>query len=464
MKTSFFSKILSTLLGLIPISFVSCKKMVEVVPPLNEIVTSTVFSDSLNANSAVVGIYVNIMNSSFDFNLANGTMAIYTGMSADDLYPTRGFPEEDEFFQNSILTNPDNYINANFWQSAYKFIYQVNACIEGLTNSTTLTQQTKDKLLGECIFIRAYLYFNMVNLYGDVPLVKSTDFHLNATLPRTPATIMWAAIEEDLKSAVSLLPEDNLPNRTRPGKGAAKSLLARVYLFLDKWSESEQLCSTVINNSNFQLESDLNNVFLPGSKEILWQIIPVDPGFNTPLGVQLNPTPLGRPPYAVTDNLLNSFEANDARKAIWLKSKTVNSVTYNYPFKYKLRYDGNSSPSEYFVPLRLAELFLIRSEARARQNNLSAAKDDLNLIRIRSGLQNTTATTQSEILTAVESERRLELFGEEGHRWLDLKRTGKANSILLPLKTPNWQITDELYPIPFIEILYNPKLIQNPGY
>lgn len=444
--------------------FCSCKKMIEVDPPKNEIVTETVFSDSANANSAVTGIYLNAMNSTFDFNLANGVMAIYTGMSSDDLYPTRGFAEEDDFYQNNILINPDNYINANFWQSAYKFIYQANACIEGLNKSTALSQAVKNRLLGECQFIRAYLYFNLTNLYGDVPYVTSTDFHINSTMPRTSKASIYAGIEEDLKSAESLLLENNSSNKIRPEKPAATALLARVYLFQNKWSESEEASSRVIDNPKFHLEPDLNNVFPPGSREIIWQVMPVDPGYNTPLGAQLNPTPSGKPRYGVTDNLLNLFEVGDSRKTNWLKSKTVNSIFYTYPFKYKLRFDGNTSPSEYFVPLRLAEQYLIRAEARAKQSNIEGAKNDLNTIRSRAGLTNTLASSQTEVLSAIEHERRVELFGEEGHRWFDLKRNGKASSVLSSIKSPNWQATDELYPIPFTEILYNPALIQNPGY
>ena len=444
--------------------FCSCKKMIEVDPPKNEIVTETVFSDSTNANSAVTGIYLNAMNSTFDFNLANGVMAIYTGMSSDDLYPTRGLPEEDDFCQNNILINPDNYINANFWQSAYKFIYQANACIEGLNRSTILSQAVKNRLLGECQLMRAYLYFNLINLFGDVPYVTSTDFHLNSAMPRTSKASIYARIEEDLKSAESLLPEINSSNKIRPEKPAATALLARVYLFQNKLSESEEASTRVINNTRFYLESDLNTVFVPSSKEIIWQIMPVDPGYNTPLGSYLNPTPSGKPRYGITDTLLNSFEINDSRKTNWLKSKTVNSIFYTYPFKYKLRFDGNTTPSEYFVPLRLAEQYLIRAEARVKQNNIEGAKNDLNTIRSRAGLPNTLASSQAEALSAIEQERRAELFCEEGHRWFDLKRNGRASSVLLSIKSPNWQVTDELYPIPFTEILYNPALIQNPGY
>src|SRR5690606_9664781 len=110
----------------------SCKKIIEIEAPKNEIVTATVFSDSINAISAVNGIYISSLSSSFEVKITNGTVGIYTSLSADDLFPTRNLEAENEFYENNILTNPDNYINVSFWNSAYKIIYQVNACIEDL--------------------------------------------------------------------------------------------------------------------------------------------------------------------------------------------------------------------------------------------------------------------------------------------------------------------------------------------
>lgn len=449
---------------ILSLAVTSCKKLIEIDPPANEIVTETVFSDSTNANAAVTGIYVNIMNSSFVTNLANGLLPAFTGMSADDLYHTRNQTEEDQFYRNEITTNPDNYINGTLWRSGYTFIYQVNACIGGLNQSLALAQSTKNRLLGECMFLRAYLYFNLINLYGEVPLITTTDFRINATLPRTAVATIYNAIEEDLLSAQTMLPENSGSARIRPGKFAAAALLARVYLYQGKWNEAEQLATSVIANTGYQLEANLNNVFLPGSKEVIWQVRPVEPGYNTPAGAQFNPTPSGRPRYGITDNLLNAMEAGDARKTSWMKSKTVSSILYTYPFKYKLRFDGAAAPSEYHVPLRLAEQYLVRAEARARQTNLGGATADVNIIRARAALPNTTALSQAEVLEAIERERRVELFAEEGHRWFDLKRTGRASTILQPVKTTNWQTTDQLYPVPFSEILLNPALVQNPGY
>jgi starch-binding outer membrane protein, SusD/RagB family len=122
--------------------------------------------------------------------------------------------------------------------------------------------------------------------------------------------------------------------------------------------------------------------------------------------------------------------------------------------------------AEYSTLLRLAEQYLIRSEARAQQNNIAGAQQDINVIRARAGLTATTANDKASLLMAIEQERKVELFTEHGHRWLDLKRTGRAEVILAPIKGSNWQPTDVLYPIPQYQILNDPAMnnAQNPGY
>ena len=114
--------------------------------------------------------------------------------------------------------------------------------------------------------------------------------------------------------------------------------------------------------------------------------------------------------------------------------------------------------------IRLAEIYLIRAEARAHQNNIAGAQSDINAIRGRAGLANTAAADQNSLLLAIEKERKLELFTEWGHRWFDLKRTNRSDAVLGPVKAPGWQSTDALYPIPFTEIQNNRNVTQNPGY
>jgi starch-binding outer membrane protein, SusD/RagB family len=143
-------------------------------------------------------------------------------------------------------------------------------------------------------------------------------------------------------------------------------------------------------------------------------------------------------------------------------SKTVAGKIYNYPWKYKIR-DIGLPLTEYNMVIRYAEILLIRAEAKAHLNKLDEAIDDLNLIRSRAGLPLLTIADQASLLKAIEHERRIELFAEWGHRWFDLKRTGRATEILAPLK-PAWKPSAMLFPIPQNERLRNPLLTQNPGY
>ena len=118
---------------------------------------------------------------------------------------------------------------------------------------------------------------------------------------------------------------------------------------------------------------------------------------------------------------------------------------------------------------RLAEQYLIRAEARAQQNNISDAQADLNKIRTRARLPNTTAADKNSILSAILHERQTELFSEWGNRWFDLKRTNNIDavmSIMTPKKANGlqWQSYKQLNPLPFTEIQRDPSLLQNLGY
>jgi len=117
--------------------------------------------------------------------------------------------------------------------------------------------------------------------------------------------------------------------------------------------------------------------------------------------------------------------------------------------------------------LRLAEQYLIRAEARAQQNNVGGAQSDLNTIRTRAGLPNTTANDKTSLLAAIIHERQVELFSEWGHRWLDLKRSGNLDAmmaVVAPAKGATWSSNWQWYPIPSYEIVQDPNLVQNPGY
>ncbi|HMF73799.1 MAG TPA: RagB/SusD family nutrient uptake outer membrane protein, partial [Flavitalea sp.] len=223
-------------------------------------------------------------------------------------------------------------------------------------------------------------------------------------------------------------------------------------------------------NAVFSLDS-LNGVFLKNSTEAIWQLQPVAYGINTIEGPAFIPPPTGvgpNNPITLGSGLLSSFEPGDKRLTNWVGSLKPDGtlVTYYYPYKYKINTYG-AAVNEYEMVLRLGEQYLIKAEAEAQLGDLSNAATDLNSIRNRAGLPNTTSSTQPSLLAAIQQERRVELFSEWGHRWLDLKRTGTIDAVMniaAPLKGATWDTRHQLYPISNYELLNDPKLIQNPGY
>ena len=452
----------AALIAFCGLTLTSCRKFIQVPPPANSIVTSEIFADSTDATAAITGIYINMMNSAGSADIANGLTDITSGLSADELNITSNVASYQEFYINAITITNTN--DATLWNTAYTFIYQANAVIAGATSSTTLSTTLKNRLTGEAKFIRAFLNFYMVNLYGPVPLVITTDYKITGSLPRASIADIYTQINSDLKDAQALLANDPAPiNKLRVNKFAVSAFTARVQLYQQQWAAAESAATTVINAS-YKLEPNLNNVFLVGNQEEIWQMTPPAPGDETTVGQLIIPgSTTSVPTFIVTNTLLNFFEANDQRKLKWITSSIINNITYSYPYKYKLRRDNATTPTEAYSMLRLGEQYLIRAEARAEQNNLAGAISDINAIRTRAGLPNTTAASQADVLTAIQHERSTELFCEWGHRWLDLKRTNNVGAVLSADKT-GWKSTAALFPVPYTQTQLNPYLVQNPGY
>lgn len=443
--------------------FLSCRKFVEADPPIDKLNSDIIFRDIETATSAIAGLYANMMVTTPV--LTSGGITIYTGLASDELYNSNVInPTQSEFASNTV--SPANgIIQDNFWARGFNLVYHANACIESLNNNTYLPLPIREQLLGESFLCRAFIYYYFVNLFGDVPLLLTTDYIKNQNAPRTASVTVYEQIITDLKNAQALLstsyPTDE---RVRPNKWAATALLARVYLTLGQWTLAEQESSSIINSTDYSLESDPNDVFLASSNEAIWQLMPVSYGYNTTEGAIFIPGSWysGAPNFSLTNSLLSSFETGDLRKSSWVTEKIVQGQSYYYPFKYKI--GNNGMPlHEYYIVFRLAEQYLIRAESLVHMGKIGEAKNDLNIIRERAGLPISTSSTSIDLISEISNERRVELFAEWGHRWFDLKRTKKSTEVLAPIK-PDWQVTDTIFPIPLGEILRNPVLTQNPGY
>lgn len=439
-----------------------CKKFADIPLPIDQLGTDYVFNNDSTAIQSVVGIYSEMMNSSTQFSSANTTL--YAGMAADELFYYTPGSARDEFIVNELSVLNHSTLESSFWNASYKYIYAANAIIEKASASENLSFAVRNMIIGEAKFIRAFSYFYLINLFGDVPLILSTSYQNNVRVARTSSELIILQMVSDLKDAKEVLGTGYVTTeRVRPNKYAAKALLARVYLYQKDYVRAEEEASDIISSTVYNLVSNLDNVFLANSNEAIWQLRPVNPTRNTLEGSTFIPaSATSTPAYLLTDNLINSFEPNDKRKISWTKSRVFASQTLYYPFKYKIR--TGTVITEYYMVLRLAEVYLIRAEARAQQLKIAEAINDINTIRTRAGLLSINPATQPALLIAIEKERRVELFAEWGHRWLDINRTNRANSIMGMLKPATWQNTDMLWPVPQTQINLNPSLVQNPGY
>ncbi|MDX3914536.1 MULTISPECIES: RagB/SusD family nutrient uptake outer membrane protein [Olivibacter] len=456
MKLYSYLKIL--LLGGLAMSS-SCSSFVDIPLPENEILTERIFENEETARTAMAGVYSQIMGA--NLHLASGGLSVYMGLAADELLNTAPNTVADAFAQNALTSNLST-IGANFWNSSYNLIYHLNTIIEGLSDNSRLTEQARTELLAEAKLLRAFYFFYLVNLFGDIPIPISSDFRFNAKLSRASSNDVYELILDDLTYAASNLNNNHIG--AYPSAMAAKAMLARVHLYREEFEAAFQLSNEVIESRRFELDST-SGVFLDNSPETIWAMKPLqgNPRNTVEGNVFIPASATARPNYTLYEGLVISYDEKDRRKRDWIGERTIGEETYHYPYKYKLR-DG-SRYEENNIIIRLAEMYLIRAESLVRTGNLMAAATDLNIVRHRAGIDPIDATNFSaeQMINEILNERKRELFAEWAHRWFDLKRTNRIDQVLGTLK-PTWRSFAAQLPIPLTEINRNPQLKQNEGY
>ena len=461
---------------LLAAGIVSCKKYVEVPLPINVVAGSSVFQNDNTASAALSGVYGKLyQNGFFD---GNSGVGFFTGMYGDELKNQSIVVSNVALYGDAVSSTVGGV--TVFWSGFYSQLYSVNLAIEGLKGATNLNYASQ--WLGEAYFLRGLLYFYLTNLYGDAPLVLSSDYLANNTLARSTQANVYKQIVADLKQAQGLLDSKYhnaagavTADRGRPNKAAATALLARVYLYTQDWSDAEaQADSLIADGADFQLTA-LSKVFLVNSPEIIWGVEPSNLGLYPYLVKDARSyyLPAGKTPAVaavagtLSDSLRATFEPGDARFSNWIGKDSVSpSAVYYYPYKYKAN-GTYTAAQEMVVLFRLAEQYLIRAEARAEQNNPAGAAADVNAVRARAGLAPTTAVTQTDLLAAILHERRVELFTESGQRFFDLRRTGNLDATMTidaPLKGGSWSSYKDWWPIPVSDIQNDTHLTQTPGY
>jgi hypothetical protein len=448
--------------------FASCDSLLNTeLPSLAS--RDAVYTDAGLVRAAANGLYTqNFTNS--NTALFRYELPAFISALTDDVW--LDYLVYDALKYNTYTSTETNVV-ATFWKKPYQAILLSNDLLEQLPATTVIPDEEKSIYIGEAKYFRAYFYFILTYLYGDVPFITSTDPNITAQQGKLPHAEVVEKIIEDLKDAETALKASSNDN-TKITSVAASALLARIYLYEKNYGEAEKRANEIITTSGYELEDDVDHVFLRSSTE---SILKIASTFGSYSGRVYLATFTNNNRVNLTEDLLNSFEEGDLRKQKWTTPKVVSGVEYIRPFKYH-RYAATSpGEEEDLVLLRLTEQYLIRAEARAQQNKLTGengAIADLNRIRTRAGLTDLPETlTKEETLLAVETERRHELFFEENHRWWDLVRTGRIDAVLGNFQyseleggqKKKWESYRSLLPIPEKEIGNNRNLNpQNPGY
>lgn len=437
-----------------------CDSFVEIDRPDTQLTAQTIFEDAQTADAAMADVYSNIRDKGLLTGQASGITCLL-GLYTDELdyYQDGG---SNDFYTNSLFATSGPV--EQLWNAAFSAIYASNSVIEGVNSSSALDTATKDRLIGEALFVRALLHSYIAGLFGEIPYITTTDYRVNSTVSKLQLPEVYNSIIADLHAAAALLPESYAtPERVRPNRAAAYALLSRVYLTAGDWAAAADNASAVINNADYVWENDLTKVFLKESSTTIWQLSPAGEGYNTEEG-RLFIFNEGPPPtVALTPTLLAAFPEDDLRRLYWTRAVSDGTQAWVHAYKYKQRPVEGSS-TEYSVVLRLAEQYLIRAEARAMQGDVIGAREDLNRIRTTAGLPETSAVEISTLMADIQQQWHLEFFCEYGHRFFDLKRSGLLNSALETTKA-GWDGNDSLWPLPARELLSNPNLLpQNNGY
>jgi hypothetical protein len=307
-------------------------------------------------------------------------LSVLLGTYTDELISFSNYSLPDERFFTNNLTPDDTAILA-FWSDSYNLVYAANAIIEGVNNSQSIPAADKDRLLGEALFVRSYIYYCLTNLFGSIPYPTSTDYNVNTSLSKNNKSEIQQFIIADLQQAITLLPSEYITaDRVRPNKETAMALLAWVALNEGRYDIAVEASGAVIAQTVlYSLAANLDNVFLINSPGTLWQLAPAADGLNTLEGESFIFD--AAPPHtrSLPDNLYNAFEEGDLRRQHWIGTVSDGQSTYYYANKYKHMLPTGTS-EEYSIQLRLEELYLIRAEALAKTGALSTALADLNVI------------------------------------------------------------------------------------
>lgn len=500
-------KIYTKIIGVLILmgSLHSCKKFVDYNPHQDYVVTDEDYMKSASDYQSLgVSAYSPLqwLNQVVPIGDIASDNSVAGGENASDVLPLQ---QIDDY-----TVTPVNSTLADLWQAAYEGVNRTNYLFQYRDKNPqgqVIDFTGKDVLYGEVAFLRAYYYFTLVKMWGDVPLF--TDRRLKLTdsrsLQRAPKVEVYAQIEKDLSAAIAALPVTPA-QKGRVSKYAAQALLGKVYLYENKFKEAADILEPIITSGSFSLVPDYASIYLASGENGPESVFEIQYTNGQPY-YNWGGTTRGQGNYAVQQNgirglngsaempfasgwstnlptqeLAAAYTTGDQRKDITtfdieaFKTAHPNyNITYQVaPYKNTGLYNGKYLPRKgetsgqielnylnNFRVLRYSEVLLMAAEAINRSNQAGTkAQDYLNMVRQRAfGDANHNITATGEALTkAIWDERRLEL-AMDGDRFFDLVRTGQAGAKIKGFVTGK----NEVFPIPSQEVLSS-GLTQNPGY
>ena len=475
----------------------ACKKFVDYKPKEDYQITADDYLKTADDyKKMVVGTYSPLQWIWADVVIGDvaSDNAVSGGENATDQL---GFQQIDDY---TIVTNNSYLTEA--WKSCYEGINRANYLEE---NKAKLDFTGKDALYGEVYFLRAYYYFELVKMFGDVPLFvdKRLSVSESGSLQRAPKADVYTQIEKDLNNAINVLPITN-QQKGRITKYAAQALLGKILLYQNKFDEAAAMLENVVNGP-FSLVTNYGDIFLQAGENGTESVFEIQYSNVSPFYDWSNPgrgqgnlavqvcgirNLTGNSPYGQgwstnlpTSNLANAFTTGDTRKDVTILDieayKNANpsfNITYLtapykntglYNQKYLPRKGETSGQVELnylnnFRTIRYADVLLMAAEAnnRATSPNDTKAQDYLNRVRRRAfaDTNHDIAANGAALKQAIWDERRVE-FAMEGDRFFDLVRTGQAATKITGFVAGK----NELFPIPQQEVDIS-GLTQNPGY
>lgn len=437
----------------------SCHKFLDVVPETS-LSSATFFKTESDFKQAVNAAYAPLRD------IYNGHAWALEELHSDNTYYARnvlfGAVDNTENISDFAIPTANGVTTNSHVRDQYRQEYQIIARANQILitiDGVDFNADSKNNLKGQALFLRAFAYFDLVRLFGKVPLhLKPVTTREEAALPLSTVDSVYDQIIKDASDAATLLPPKSVQDPGRATSGAAKTLLANVYVELKKWPEAEKLLKEVVNSHEYGLMSDYGDAFststgnknnkesvfevqyMEGSAGYSWDYTkflprPITAAEVEPITGVTNPQPIsGEGPCIPSPDMIAAYESGDKREDasvgyVTLSTSLRDNKVFPYIKKYAQKHTLQGNTGNNWPVYRYSEVLLFLAEALNEEGKTSEAATYLNIVRNRAGLKNTTATGQDDMRTVIYHERRVE-FAFENKRWFDLVRTSRVKDVI----------------------------------